>query len=83
MTIPYTQLVKDTMGTVRQIYAHLNLNLPPKTEELLQSHLLENYQHKYGKAEYKAEDYGITDDMIKENMKEYLEYFANGPEKLL
>ena len=75
-------MVENTMETVKQIYSHLNLNLPPKTEVLLQSHLQENYQHKYGKVHYKPEDFGITDELIKENMKEYLEYFANGPEKL-
>ena len=83
MTIPYTQLVNDSMGTVRQIYAHFNLNLTPKTEELLQSYLEENKQHKYGKVHYTAEEFGLTDEIIKENMKEYLEYFADGPEKLL
>ena len=71
------------MAIVKKVYSQFFLNFPSKTEQLFRSHLKENYQHKHGKVVYKAEDYGITDEVIKENMKEYLEYFSGGNEELL
>ena len=65
------------MGTLRKIYSHFNLNLLPETEALHQRYLEENYQYKYGRFHYKPEDYGITDENIKETMKEYLKFLEN------
>jgi len=82
ITIPYTELVKNSMASVKKIYSHFCLNFPPETEALLQSHLKENYQHKHGRVHYHADDYGITDEVIKENMTDYLKHFENGSENL-
>ena len=59
---------------MKRIYSHFDLTLSPETVESMLIYLQENSQYKYGKVEHNAEDYGITDEVIRENMKDYLNY---------
>ena len=70
------------MTTVKKIYTKFNLNLTPEAEESMKRYLGNNKQHKHGKHKYGLEDFGLTENDIKEQLKDYIEYFKDGTEKM-
>lgn len=79
-TISYTDLVKDPMSAVKDLYSHFNFNLAPDAEEAMKCHMVDNKQNKHGKHSYGIEDFGITVDDIKTSMKTFLEYYKDQPD---
>ena len=80
--VGYSEFVKDPMGTVKKIYAKYDLPMKPEAEEAMKNYLAENKQHKHGKHKYSLADFHLTEDDVKEMMKDYIEYFKDGTEKM-
>ena len=75
-------MVNDPLATMRNLYSQFGWELTPEAESSMQLHLEENRQHKHGKHKYSVEDYGITEEELRDNLSDFLEYFE-GDEKLL
>ena len=54
----------------------------PLSEETLKQHMAENKQHKHGGHKYSLADFGLTEDDIKRDMKEFIEYFKDTTEPM-
>ena len=72
LDVHYRELIGDKLSTVRRIYAHFGLNLSADTEAAMQGFLAENPQGKHGKHSYSSEEFGITDDQVRERFAEYI-----------
>ena len=71
------------MATVKKMYSHFGIKLTTEAENAMKLHMKENPKDKHGKHKYSLADYGITEADLKETFAEFLEYFKDGPEKLL
>ena len=84
LPISYSEVVKNPIETIKQIYSYFGWDLTPETIDLIRKHREANEQNKHGKAEQpKGEKYGVSDEDIKENLKEFFEFFSDWPEKLM
>jgi len=60
LDIDYKSLMRDPIGGLRKIYAFAGLTFTNETEERIQEQREENNIHqKYGKHEYRLEDFGL------------------------
>ena len=73
----YSKILKDPLEAVRDIYENLNWEVTPQMMENMQRHLEENKQHKYGRHIYDLEKYDITEEHVRDQLSEYIEYFDN------
>ncbi|MET0363763.1 MAG: sulfotransferase [Sphingobium sp.] len=70
--IHYAQLMSDPIGTMRALYAQLGDEFTPEAETAMQDWLDANPQGKFGKHEYKLEQYGLTLDQLQKGFDRYL-----------
>lgn len=75
LDVPYNNLATDPVSTVKQIYDHFGLKFDAGFEARMRKWMAERPQHRFGKHEYAAEDFGMTDAGIAERFKEYIERF--------
>ena len=71
----YDDLVRDPLGTVRQIRELYGLPFAPEYEERVRTFLHQNPQHKHGAHRYAARDFGLSDDEIATRLARYLAAF--------
>ncbi len=75
LDIRYADLTSDPVSTVRHIYDHFGLKFDDGFESRMRRWMAERPQHKFGKHEYAAEDFGMTDALIAERFKDYTARF--------
>jgi hypothetical protein len=68
----YADLVRDPIGQMRKLYAQMGDELTPEAEAAMQAWLAENPQGRFGKHEYKLEQYGTSKDKIAPMFEHYL-----------
>ena len=73
--VAYTDLVKDPLSIVRQIYARLGERLTPEAESRMVRFLKENPQAKWGRHIYSAATFGLATDAIEDEFRFYTERF--------
>ncbi len=69
--VDYKALVKDPLGTTKQVYAHFGLEWTADYEASLGQFINHNPKDKLGKHRYAAEDFGWTDAGIRARFAEY------------
>ncbi|HLY55213.1 MAG TPA: sulfotransferase [Stellaceae bacterium] len=62
--LPYLDLVRDPIPTIKRVYAQAGLAYTAKSESAIKAWTAQNPQHKHGKADYSLERYGLTAQMI-------------------
>ncbi|CAH1776475.1 unnamed protein product [Owenia fusiformis] len=75
LDINFRDLVKSPMATVRSIFAHIGKELSPKAEFAMRQYIKDNPQHKHGVHSYSLEKYGLEADLLRNEFKEYIQYF--------
>lgn len=83
-TIPDAQLLDvrlrdmmaDPMTKLREIYGHFDLELTDETAQLLQERIDEKPTSQEGEHEYAIEDFGLTNEEVRETLKTYNERFG-------
>lgn len=70
--IRYKDLVADPIGTVRGIYDFADLAFTAKAENGIRHWLADNPAGKHGKHRYALEDYGVTEDEVREVYADYI-----------
>jgi hypothetical protein len=75
LDVRYGDLVKDPIGTVRQIYARFDLPLTPDTETRMRRYLAESPKDKHGAHVYSLAQFGLSQDEERERYRAYRERF--------
>jgi hypothetical protein len=83
-TIPDAQLydvrlrdmMADPMAKLRDIYSHFDLEFTDETARLLEERIAEKPTSQEGEHEYAIEDFGLTNDEVRETLKTYNERFG-------
>lgn len=73
--IYFNDLVKDSIGTFKKLYQDLCLEWTDTLEQIYQNELKNNKRHKYGKHIYDLADYDLSEDLIRDKYKKYIEHF--------
>ena len=80
--LEYSDLVKDPISAVRNIYQHFKFPFTEEAERRMRAYLADNPQHKHGRPKYSLEGYGLTEQDIREAMGPYIEYYKDKGHKL-
>jgi len=73
--VDYQQLVADPIGTVRNIYGAYGYPFTPEFETAMRLWLQKNRQHRHGRHQYTAEDFGLNRDQIHKAFADYRKRF--------
>jgi len=73
--VDYKELVADPIGTTKKVYLHFGLEWTTAFETTLNQYLADNPKDKHGKHHYSSEDFGLTDDAIRERFSEYIKTY--------
>jgi Sulfotransferase family len=71
LDIRYVDLAKNPVGTVRALYEHFDWEFTSVAESALRGWLSANPADKHGKHSYALEDYGLTEEKVKEVYADY------------
>ncbi len=78
--IHYRQLIADPLGTVRALYARIDLDLTAPAQARMQTHLDERPNGGYGRNVYHFADHGLDPADLAERFAPYLRHFEIAPE---
>ncbi len=73
--VQMADFVEDPIAVIRGIYQRFDLTLAPEVEAAMRKWLEENAKAKPGVHRYQAEDFGLTEDMIRKQYEEYIERY--------
>ncbi len=73
--VHHRDLVGDPRGTIRRIYAWLDLELTPPVEQTIFDWQEENRMGAQGTHRYTAEQYGLSVDKIRSDYDFYIRHF--------
>jgi hypothetical protein len=69
-------MMVDPMSKLRDIYSHFDLEFTDETARLLQERIDEKPTSQEGEHEYAIEDFGLTNEDVRETLKTYNERFG-------
>lgn len=69
--INYADQVRDPIGTMQRLYAHFDEPFTETVETAMRACLAENPKGKFGKHAYTLEQFGVTEDEVRERYKDY------------
>ena len=72
VNIHYDRLMNDPIATMRGLYAALGDDFTPEAEAAMQAWLDDNPQGKFGKHEYKLDQYGLSVEQLQPVFERYL-----------
>jgi hypothetical protein len=75
LDVHHRELLSDPMGTVRRMYAWLDLELTPDAEVAIATWQERNRWGAHGTHRYTAEEYGLTDAQLRADFDEYVHHF--------
>ena len=73
--LQYSDLMSNPIQEVTKIYSHFELPFSPEMETAVKSWLTNNPQHKHGKHEYSAQQFGLEVETIRKKFAFYTNYF--------
>jgi len=76
LDIRYQELIIDPIATVKQIYSTHGYEYSSTFEKAMKQCLQQNRQNKYGKHDYRLEDYGLDRDTINASFADYRTQFG-------
>ncbi|MCB2073550.1 MAG: sulfotransferase [Novosphingobium sp.] len=79
LDIRHADLHRDPMGTIRKIYPFLGMDLTPEVEAAMERRVAEAPEAVHGAHSYRATDFGLTEDEIREQFGDYLDRFDLWP----
>lgn len=76
----YVDLVSDPAATVRQVYDQAGLDWPEDHAGALEAYLHDKPKGKFGRHEYTLEEYGLSEEMVRETYADYVSHYNIAPE---
>jgi Sulfotransferase family len=70
------EILADPVGAARRIYDHFGVAMTPAAEHGFYAWKEANPRGKYGQHRYRAEDFGLSDDLIAARFGPYMEHFG-------
>ncbi|MEH6593797.1 MAG: sulfotransferase [Halioglobus sp.] len=77
--IQFEDFVRDPVATVLGIYRQMGETLQPETAQGMQQWMRKHPQHQHGGHNYRAMDFGLNPDLIRERFSDYCQYFEVQP----
>ena len=77
----FRDILADPVGAARRISRHFGIEISEQAEQKMRAWQADNPQGKHGEHHYRAEDFGLTDDLIAERFASYLDHFRVGRER--
>ncbi|MEE3328786.1 MAG: sulfotransferase [Myxococcota bacterium] len=71
----FTEFQRDPVKAVRSIHQHFGGHFDDQSASRIQRYRAENPPGRHGQHVYRAEDYGLTDQVIRERFSAYIEAF--------
>ncbi|MFC3174603.1 sulfotransferase family protein [Novosphingobium bradum] len=78
--VHYADLIRDPIPAMRRLYAALGDDFTPEAEAAMRAWLADNPQAKFGKHEYRLDEYGLTASQVRGLFECYLSCFDIEPE---
>ena len=69
-------VISQPIATFERTYAALGMDFTDETRTAIEAYLDHNRQGAHGSHDYTAEEYGLTDAMVRERFAEYCERFG-------
>ncbi len=76
----YADVIRDPIGSMRQLYAALGDEYTPEAEAGMRAWLADNPQGKFGRHTYKLDAYGLTPEGLRPRFERYLSRYDVEPE---
>jgi hypothetical protein len=70
------EVLSDPVGAVKRIYTHFGIEMTEDAERRFRNWKDENPKGKYGEHRYRAEDFGLSDDIIADRFGAYMKHFG-------
>jgi len=74
--VHYADMTRDPIETMRQLYAGLGDDFTPEAEGAMRTWLADNPQGKFGKHEYKLDQYGLSLPQLEKAFEPYLSRYT-------
>ena len=74
--IDYAEQVADPVGQMKKLYDHFDEPFTEQAETAMTACMAENPKGKFGKHSYTLEQFGVTEDEVKERYKDYREQYG-------
>jgi Sulfotransferase family len=71
LDVQYDQFVSDPLGTATGIYDHFGIDIGDSELAALRQWTCKNTQHRFGKHQYSAAEYGLSTDYINDRFAQY------------
>jgi hypothetical protein len=78
--IHYADLIDRPMETMERLYAQLGDELTDAARAGMQAWLDDNPQGKFGKHEYKLDEFGLSEKQVRDTFERYLSRYDVAPE---
>lgn len=72
----YTDVIRDPTGSIERAYAYFGMTLSDTSKARILSYLADNGKDKHGVHSYTAEEFGLSERMLRTLFKDYIERFA-------
>jgi len=69
--VSHDEFVGDAVGVAKRIYAHFGLPLTPAALAAFEAHAAANPRAKHGRHEYELEEFGLSEELVRERFREY------------
>ena len=74
--VHFRDLMTDPVATIRGAYDQLGLEFSDEYGERIRAYLADKPRHKFGKHKYASEDYGLTDEQIRQDFRFYTDHYS-------
>ena len=78
--VHYAELVDRPMETMENLYAKLGDPFTDEARSGMQSWLDDNPQNKCGRHEYKLDEFGLSEKLVRDTFERYLSRYDVAPE---
>jgi Sulfotransferase family len=77
LDIAYSEVTKNAEHAIERIYSHAGMSLSKSARQRLRNWEKDNQQHKVGVHEYSLEEYSLTEEIVNNKFKPYIECFRD------
>jgi hypothetical protein len=74
--VQYADVMRDPMGEIVRIYERFDEPFTPEAKAAMESYMAANPKGKHGKHSYALEEYGLTEEGVRDRFRDYIHRFA-------
>ena len=77
LDIDYKELIKNPIKQMENVYNFIGKTFTNQSEKEMKNWMEANTQHKHGQHQYSSANYGLSDEIIKRDFKDYINTYIN------